>query len=610
MAQEIQVEITTEKVGSLEPFSYLTIHQVFNGHHSFELRFNTDVLEKNNAVMIDNAKDFLGSSITFTLKSKQKSSYPDNIFKAIITEVGISNNIGSYGDLVFKGFSPTILLESGENNKSFTQKNLNQIVKAAIGSVPSNLLGTSINPKYKSTIPYLVQYRETAFDFIRRIAGEYGEWFFYDGQKMNFGKPSSQNTVELKYPRDITSLNLNLKVAPLKFNQVEYFSKNNEHFESDSGSQHVQGLDKFGSVAADASDKIFSEKLTSLSTKKVIAKGELDTIIKAEKSSRAAEMVVLSASSDSPHLNAGTVVKIAATKSDTKSDEDFGKYLITNITHSTDGMGNYFNNFSGIVANLEVVPNPYDEPPVAEPQLGIVKQNNDPDNLGRVKVQLLWQTDQETTPWVRVMSMHSGTRSSGDKNRGLFFTPEVDDYVLVGFTQNDPNRPFVMGSVPHGKAIDSGKNSDNHIKAISTRSGSTIYFKDKENEKEQEVIVKTDDENVVSILVQNSKGTITIKSSKNIQITSTNTVLVKSEKITIEASDTIDMKAKNINIEASKALNAKAMETSIEGSKSLSAKSTEVKIEGSATTTVKASAKMEVNGGGMMDIKAALVKIN
>jgi hypothetical protein len=167
-----------------------------------------------------------------------------------------------------------------------------------------------------------------------------------------------------------------------------------------------------------------------------------------------------------------------------------------------------------------------------------------------------------------------------------------------------------MGSVPHGKAIDSGKNSDNHIKAITTRSGSTIYFKDKENDKEQEVIVKTDDNNVISILVQNNKGLITIKSSKDIKITSDKTVFVKSEKITIEASDTIDMKAKNINIEASKALNAKAMETSIEGSKSLSAKSTEVKIEGSATTTVKASAKMELNGGGMMDVKAALVKIN
>src|SRR4051794_17442036 len=79
VAQEIQVDITTEK-GRIFPFSFLTINQRFNGHHSFELRFNHDVLEKPNAVILEKAKDYLGSTITFTLKSKESSSYPDNIF--------------------------------------------------------------------------------------------------------------------------------------------------------------------------------------------------------------------------------------------------------------------------------------------------------------------------------------------------------------------------------------------------------------------------------------------------------------------------------------------------------------------------------------------------
>lgn len=594
MAQEIQVDITTEK-GSIAPFSYLTINQRFNGHHSFELRFNHDVLESRNAIILNNAKDYLGSTITFTLKSKENSSYPDNIFKAIITEIGICNNIGSSGDLIFKGYSPSILLEGGKNNSSFTQKNLNQIIKSSLGNIPDNLLSTGINPKYKSVIPYLVQYQETAFEFIRRVAGEYGEWFFYDGKTLNFGKPANLPNLELKYPRDITDLNLNIKVAPLKFNHVEYFSKNNEKFSSDSTSQQVDGLDKFGNFAMNVSNKLFTDKVTLFSDKKVIAKGELDAIIKAEKSSRAADLVYISASSDSPYLTTGTLLKITATKPDTKSDEDFGKYLIMNVIHSTDGLGNYSNSFTGVTANVEVVPNPYDAAPEAEPQLAVVKQNNDPDNLGRVKVQFLWQDGQDTTPWIRVMSMHAGTRTGGDKNRGIFFTPEIDDYVIVGFTQNDPNRPFVMGSVPHGKAIDSSKNSDNHIKAIRTRSGSTIYFKDKENSKEQEIIVKTDDDNMISILVQNKKGIITIKSSKDIQVSSDKTVLVKSEKIMVEASDKLEMKAKTVSIEASESFKAKGLE---------------VNIEGSTNTKIKSSAKMELDGGGMMDVKAGLVKIN
>lgn len=595
LAQQIQVDITTENGTAISPFSYLNITQVFNGHHAFELRFNHDVLEKTNSVIIDKAKDLLGSMITVSFKTKDDLGYPDNIFKGLITEIGFANNINSSGDLIFKGYSPTILLDNGRSNLSFTQKNLSQIVKTITGSVPGNLLPVAMNPRFKSQIPYIVQYQETGFEFIRRLAAEYGEWFFYDGKSLQYGKPASESTVELKYPRDISDLNLNLKIVPLKFNQVEYYSKENEKFKTDSGSVQVSGLDKFATHALNTSNKLFSTPVNFFSDKKVISKAELDAAVKAEKSSRAADLVVLNAHSDSPYLSPGKVVKIAATKSDTRSDEDFGKFVVLSVVHAVDGLGNYSNTFSGIPSGVEVVPNPYDRSPVAEPQLGVVKQNNDPDNLGRVKVQLMWQEDQETTPWIRVMSMHAGTRSGGDKNRGIFFTPEVNDYVIVGFSQNDPDRPFVMGSVPHGKAIDTSKNNDNHIKSIRTRSGNTIYLKDKENNKEQEIVIKTDDQNLVSILVQNNKGVITIKSTKDIEVSSDKTVKIKSEKISIEASDKIEMKANSISIEASQDLKEKA---------------TQVSVEASATAKIKSSAQMDIDGGAMASIKAGLIKIN
>ena len=177
----------------------------------------------------------------------------------MITEIGFSNNIGSSGDLLLKGFSPTILLENGKHNQSFTQKNLVQTVKAVCGHVPSNLLKIAVNPKFKSSIPYVVQYKETAFEFIRRLAAEYGEWFFFLTEKFEFWKPSSSSsTIDLKYPRDISELNLHLKVAPLKFNQIEYFSKDNEKFVTESDSQQVTGLDKFGNHTVTAANKLFT----------------------------------------------------------------------------------------------------------------------------------------------------------------------------------------------------------------------------------------------------------------------------------------------------------------------------------------------------------------
>jgi type VI secretion system secreted protein VgrG len=602
VSQQIQIEITTENGKAITPFSYLTISQQFNGHHYFELRFNHDVLESRNAVLIDKTKDFLGKTITFSMKTKGNSSYPDNIFKGIVTEIGISNSVGTAGDIIFKGFSPTILMEAGQHDASYTQVNLGQIVKEAVSGIPSNLLSPQINPKFKSTIPYIVQYQETAFEFTRRLAAEYGEWFFYDGSNFHFGKPSNGSSIELKFPRDISDLNLNVKVAPLKFEQTDYYSKIDEKFTSASSSVSVPGLDSFGDYAVKASDKLFDKPVAVFASKKAISKSELDLAIKAEKSSRAASLVYLNATSDSPYVKPGVAVKVISTKADKKTNEDFGKFLVLSVTHATDGLGNYHNTFEAIPSTIEVVPNNFDKPPSAEPQLAVVKYNNDPDHLGRIRVQLLWQKDKEMTPWIRVMSFHSGTRGNGDKNRGFFFMPEVGDYVLVGFTQNDPNRPFVMGSVPHGKAIDSSKNNDNNIKAIRTRSGNTIYFKDKDKDKEQEIVIKTDDQNVISILLKNNEGTVSIKSNKDITVTSEKTVTVKSEKIALNG--------KTITLDASEKVEIKAQTINIEGSQKLSAKSMDVKIEGSTAAKLSSSAKVDIEAGAIASIKGGIVKIN
>ncbi|GAA4343146.1 type VI secretion system Vgr family protein [Flaviaesturariibacter amylovorans] len=602
MSQQIDIEITTESGKQITPFSYLTVTQQFNGHHQFELRFNHDVIEEPNTMLLDGAQAYLGKAITFTFRERDDSNYADHIFKGVVTDVSLANTVGSMGDIIFRGHSPTILLEGGPHNASFTKKGLAQIVRDATRNVSSNLMGIAPDPKFKSTVPYIVQYKESNFQFLRRLAGEYGEWFFYDGLQLCFGKPSSAKQIELKYPRDISDLKLNVRVAPVNFEQVEYSYKEEQHFTTASADVSANNLSKFNDGAASASASLFSYKPVQLSAPEAATKQELDNLVTHEKSSRVSDLVYLHAVSDSPYVRPGINVQIVAVQPDKKGETDFGTYTVTSVTHSTDGLGNYQNSFEAVPSKVTVMPNPYDRAPQAEPQLGVVKNNKDPDNLGRVQVQLFWQDGPETTPWIRVMSLHAGLRSDDSKNRGLFFTPEIDDYVIVGFHQNDPARPFVMGSVAHGKAVDSAKNSDNHIKAIRTRSGNTIYFKDKDQQKEQEIVIKTDDANIISILLKNDKGTITIKSNKAIEVHSESTINVSSEAITV--------KGKTIKVEASDSIEMKAKTIKMEGSQEIGAKSTNVKVEGSATVKVKASAQLDLDGGGMANLKAGLVKIN
>lgn len=618
MAQQISVDIVINGT-SITPFSQLSIRQLYNDHHYFELHFNHDVIETFGAVTFDKGKAYLGKPITINFNKLDKSA-SDVSFKGIVTDIRFANHLSTLGDIIFSGYSPTILLEGGETNNSFLDAALTKVVKDITGTVASNDLSVKINPTKKSNIPYITQYRESNFAFIRRLAAEYGEDFFYDGNDLYFGKPTGGTTVKLQYPNDITDLNIRAHVAPVSFKQTSYLSKEAKPVFKPSKAQQVAGLDALGQHALTVSDQLFKSEMHVLTRRKFKDEKELEEAVKIDKSVRSADLVVLQGVSDSPELKLGATLQVTA------READYGKYTVTSITHRTDGSGNYQNEFEAIPSSVTVMPNPYFKKPVAEPQIAVVTDNTDPDNLGKIKVKLLWQEDNQTTPFIRVLTPHGGTYTDGKKTRGNFFTPEVDDFVIVGFTQNDPDRPFVMGSLQNGKAIDSAPNKDNSIKSISTRSGNVITFTDKENAKEQEINIQTDPTNYISIHLKNSDGTIKIFSSKAIEVNSGETIVVKAAKsIEMQGDKTVTVKSEKISIEATDSITLKAnskidisaADVKIEASNSFTAKATtSVKIEGmqtevagSMSTKIK-GAMLDLEGSAMANLKAALVKIN
>lgn len=116
---------------------------------------------------------------------------------------------------------------------------------------------------------------------------------------------------------------------------------------------------------------------------------------------------------------------------------------------------------------------------------GIVTDNQDPENLGRVKV-LCHQVGQTVAPnrWVLPAMMGAGNK------RGMFFAPEKDDTVFVSFYEGDPNLPEVYwggwyGSVdektpdvPKGLVPKNGGYPEK--KGITTRAGHSLIFNDED----------------------------------------------------------------------------------------------------------------------------------
>jgi len=69
----------------------------------------------------------------------------------------------------------------------------------------------------------------------------------------------------------------------------------------------------------------------------------------------------------------------------------------------------------------------------------------DPEKSGRIKVHLPSLDDQHETDWIRIATM------SGGKGRGSFFTPEINDEVLVAFDHGDTRFPYVIGVLWNGR---------------------------------------------------------------------------------------------------------------------------------------------------------------
>ncbi|QDP84760.1 hypothetical protein FNJ88_04040 [Chryseobacterium sp. SNU WT5] len=106
----------------------------------------------------------------------------------------------------------------------------------------------------------------------------------------------------------------------------------------------------------------------------------------------------------------------------------------------------------------------------------MVISNSDPLNQGHIQVRFDWQMH-NITEWIRVMTRDAGGGDKVSTNRGFMSIPEVGDQVMVGFQHQLPDRPFVMGSMFHGK-VGGGGGAGNNIKSISGKSGNVICLND------------------------------------------------------------------------------------------------------------------------------------
>ena len=213
-------------------------------------------------------------------------------------------------------------------------------------------------------------------------------------------------------------------------------------------------------------------------------------------------------------------------------------------------------------------------------QIGVVVQlQNDPTGEDRILVKAPTIDAQAEGSWARIATLDAGN------NRGSFFRPEIGDEVILGFLNDDPRDPIVLGMLnSSAKPAPLPASDDNHQKGFFTRSKLKIRFDDDK----KAIALETPGGNKVTISDDTKGITLEDQNGNSLTLNDSGITLKSPKDITLEATGKLTLKA--------------TQDISIEGLNVSSKAKAQFKAEGSAGAEVSTSA--------IAILKGSLVKIN
>ena len=582
-------------------FKSLKLHQPINGHHRFELTLDIEVAAK----ALKDGTEWLGKRIQFKKKGAKSP-----LFIGVITQVNAYRKNLDSGYVSVSGYSTTYLLENGKSCHSWLGRTLGEIVKELCAKAG---VQAQVAPEHNKPVGYICQYRESDFMFIRRLAMKYQEWLYYDGAKLVFGKPKKPKAVKLEFDTTLTSFEMGVQTLARPARVFSYQSKN-DHSMAENTPNKPSGLDQLGSKAFQASMEMFKEPALQYALSRVHHMQEMEMYVKKKQEAEAAESHYMVGTSEEVQLTAGSVVRITSPfgeRMGSLAKASLGEYLIIDIEHSVDEGNYYANRFRAIPSGVQSLPLPDLELAVAETQMARVTSNADPEGKGRVQVQMNWQTGNMHTDWIRGLTPDGGSSDNVGVNRGFVFIPEVGDHVLVGFRHNDPNRPYIMGSLFNGKT-GKGGGEGNNTKSITTKSGCALMLNDSEGS--VTLHNKGDGKNSSIEMKFDGDGNATLKASKSVKITCGKSC------VELHENGSILINGKNVGLSGTSSLictSGKEDSLSIANGKGVGVKgkNINIKAKNAVGTSGGSSAKVSspstsISGDANVTIDGGLVKIN
>jgi len=564
----------------------------------------------------------IGKTLEISVKCEDNAFGGDNtisgdLFKGEITSIEPCFTKVSDVHLQVRAYDRAHRLTRGKKSIAFGDAKSPSISDSDIVSNIASKAGLSVDAARTSIkYPYILQHEQTDWDFLWERARLIGFQLYVDDRKLYFKKASDtrgSNAKELVWGRNLTSFEPCVTVMGQVsgFDVVGWDSLKKEAIIGSAKKATVSNAPQsgFNKQGGDMLKEAFGEVKDASSMGPLIAADQAKTMAEADFSAAESNFIRAEGVCEimDPNLVAGRKVKISNV-----GKKFSGTYYVTQARH-TWNKGDYNIHFSvsgSAPSGIYHLLNPdrtQAQDVVNGLVIGVVTNLQDPEKLGRVRVKFPWLpkmsgADLESN-WARLAV------PSGGKERGFYFSPEIDDEVLVAFDHGDINFPYIVGALwskidkpPAGTADAVGGDRKVNQRIIRSRSGHLIILDDKGGE---EKIIIQDKTGKNSFVIDSKENSMKIAVEKDLLIET-------GGKFTVNSKGDIAMDSKTSGkIITQNAFNIEAkMEATLKaGQNQLALKPAGVELSG-MKVDIKSNSMASINANAILEIKGALVKIN
>lgn len=519
-----------------------------------------------------------------------------SIFKGIIVEQSIQHKSHTGSMLTIECQDKAVKMTNGQNNNLFTDSTDSDVMEklASNHGLTADIKSTS------NTYPQIVQYYTTDWDFLLSRAEVNGMIVIASDNKLSVTSPKTSGSIEtLTFGNDIfefnSSMDARTQLSGVSASAWDYKTQKVVEATASDPSVPSQG-NVSGTKLSDVSNSDTFKLQTTANLEEAALKIWADAqLLK----SRFAKIRGMIKANGNAAIQPNTVIELKGLGSRFN-----GTAYVSGVEHEISA-GNWWSHITigldpeWFAKTVDVSARPASAllPGIRGLQNGTVQKIfEDPNNETRIQVNVPAFTNSGgNSVWARWVQPYATAGA------GQFFIPEVGDEVVLGFLNEDPRFPIVLGSLYSSQKTPPYTPAENNpIKAIVTNSQIKIEFDD-----EKKVLtITTPGENKMILSDEDQGITIEDQNENKITMNASGIALNSPSDIKITAEGEVSISGTagvTVSSEATASVSAEA---------SLSLSGLDLSLSGETSLSASGGAEASLSAGGELSISGAMVMIN